>query len=221
MAAASGVSIEIDEAATPIRDEVKGFCEILGLDPLYLANEGKLVAVLPAEEADAALAAMRAHPLGAGARVIGQVGAGEPGRVTMRTSVRRQPDRRHAGRRAAPKNLLKGPICTSSASRRISSTIVAEAARGRRGAARNAGIGKLSGVMPDAIAFCFDVVAKGTPLEGAKLEILEVEGRARCSICGVEFATPTLFTHCPCGSRRHIRLRGEELNVKTMELEID
>jgi hydrogenase expression/formation protein HypE len=86
MATASGVSIQIEEAETPIRDEVKAFCEILGLDPLYLANEGKLVAVLPAEEADAALDAMRAHPLGAGARVIGRVGAGEPGRVTMRTS---------------------------------------------------------------------------------------------------------------------------------------
>ena len=51
----SGVSIEIDETATPIRDEVKGFCEILGLDPLYLANEGKLVAVVPPGEADARL----------------------------------------------------------------------------------------------------------------------------------------------------------------------
>lgn len=100
-------------------------------------------------------------------------------------------------------------------------TIVTEAARGRAVRRVTVEVGKLSGVMSEAIAFCFDVVAKGTPLEGAKLEILEVEGRARCSICGVEFATPTLFTHCPCGSRRHIRLRGEELNVKTMELEID
>jgi hydrogenase expression/formation protein HypE len=83
---ASGVSIEIDETATPIRDEVKGFCEILGLDPLYLANEGKLVAVVPPGEADAALAAMRANPLGIGACLIGHAGNGEAGRVTMRTS---------------------------------------------------------------------------------------------------------------------------------------
>jgi hydrogenase expression/formation protein HypE len=83
----SGVSIEIDETATPIRDEVKGFCEILGLDPLYLANEGKLVAVIPPDEAGAALAAMRANPLGTGACVIGYAGNGETGRrVTMRTS---------------------------------------------------------------------------------------------------------------------------------------
>ena len=86
IAMASGVSIEIEETDTPIREEVKGFCEILGLDPLYLANEGKLVAVVPAADAEAALAAMRDHPLGTGACVIGRVGGGEAGRVTMRTS---------------------------------------------------------------------------------------------------------------------------------------
>jgi hydrogenase expression/formation protein HypE len=87
VAAASGVAIEIDEALTPLRDEVKGFCEILGLDPLYLANEGKIAAVVPAAEADSAVAAMRAHPLGSQAVSIGKVSAGEPGRVTMRTVV--------------------------------------------------------------------------------------------------------------------------------------
>ncbi len=88
IAQASRVSIEIDEAATPIREEVKAFCEILGLDPLYLANEGKIVAIVPRSEAEAALAAMRAHPLGAAARIIGEVlpgGASDTGRVSMRT----------------------------------------------------------------------------------------------------------------------------------------
>jgi hydrogenase expression/formation protein HypE len=85
IAASSEVAIEIDETRTPIREEVKGFCEILGLDPLYLANEGKIVAVVPAEEAEAALAAMQAHPLGRGASIIGSVNQGEAGRVTMRT----------------------------------------------------------------------------------------------------------------------------------------
>jgi hydrogenase expression/formation protein HypE len=82
---AARVSIEIDEAATPLREEVKAFCEILGLDPLYLANEGKIVAVVPADEADAALSAMRAHHLGTESAIIGRVTAGEPGRVTMQT----------------------------------------------------------------------------------------------------------------------------------------
>ncbi|HEX4386399.1 MAG TPA: hydrogenase expression/formation protein HypE [Myxococcales bacterium] len=85
MAAASQVAISIDEAATPLRAEVKGFCEILGLDPLYLANEGKLVAIVPAAEAQAALAAMRAHQYGRDAAIIGEVFEGEKGRVTMQT----------------------------------------------------------------------------------------------------------------------------------------
>jgi hydrogenase expression/formation protein HypE len=85
IAGASQVAIEIEETATPIREEVKAFCEILGLDPLYLANEGKIVVVAPPEEARAALVAMRAHPLGVRAAVIGRIQAGEAGRVTMRT----------------------------------------------------------------------------------------------------------------------------------------
>ncbi|MGZ9409931.1 MAG: hydrogenase expression/formation protein HypE [Methylocystis sp.] len=85
IAEAAQVAIEIDEAVTPLRDEVRGFCEILGLDPLYLANEGKIVAIVPPDEAEQALEAMRAHPLGRQAAVIGTVVAGEPGRVTMRT----------------------------------------------------------------------------------------------------------------------------------------
>ncbi len=85
IAAASAVGIEIDDARTPLRPEVRGFCEILGLDPLYLANEGKLVAVVPPGESEAALAALRAHPLGRDAVVIGAVHAEEPGRVVMRT----------------------------------------------------------------------------------------------------------------------------------------
>lgn len=86
IAEASHVSIEIEEERTPIREEVKAFCEILGLDPLYLANEGKIVAVVPADQADAALAAMRCHPLGTDAAMIGRIGSEIEGRVTMRTT---------------------------------------------------------------------------------------------------------------------------------------
>jgi hydrogenase expression/formation protein HypE len=85
VAEASQIAIEIDESATPIREEVKAFCEILGLDPLYLANEGKIVAIAPPNEADGALAALRAHPLGKRAAIVGRVHSGEAGRVTMRT----------------------------------------------------------------------------------------------------------------------------------------
>jgi len=84
-AEASGVSIHLDEAALPVRDEVRGMCEILGLDPLYLANEGKLLAIVPPEQADACLQAMRAHPAGRDSAVIGQVYADDAGRVVLKT----------------------------------------------------------------------------------------------------------------------------------------
>ncbi|MFG1358571.1 hydrogenase expression/formation protein HypE [Xanthobacter pseudotagetidis] len=85
LAEASRVGIAVRELDLPIRPEVTGFCEILGLDPLYLANEGKLVAVVPPEDAEAALAALRAHPLGRDAAAIGRVSDGRPGRVVMET----------------------------------------------------------------------------------------------------------------------------------------
>jgi len=85
IAEGSRVGLEVEEAGVPVREEVRGFCEILGLDPLYLANEGKLVAVVPAEQADAALAALRAHPFGEHAAIIARVTDSEHGRVVMRT----------------------------------------------------------------------------------------------------------------------------------------
>jgi hydrogenase nickel incorporation protein HypA/HybF len=97
--------------------------------------------------------------------------------------------------------------------------IVSEAAGSRRVRRVTLEVGKLSGVMPDAIAFCFDVVAKDTMLDGAQLDIRLIDGRARCEDCGIEFTTETIFAPCPCGSRRIVRLAGEELMVKTMELE--
>ena len=72
LAAASRVGVKLDEAAIPLRPEVRGACEMLGLDPLYVANEGKLIAVVPPEDADRVLAAMRAHPLGRNAAIIGR-----------------------------------------------------------------------------------------------------------------------------------------------------
>jgi len=84
-AQSSGAGIRIRESALPMREEVKGACEILGLDPLYLANEGKLVAVVAAADADAVLAAMRAHPAGTHAAVIGEVTEQPTGMVLMQT----------------------------------------------------------------------------------------------------------------------------------------
>lgn len=84
-AADSRVALRVDEQALPIRDEVRGMCEILGLDPVYLANEGKLVAVVPGDCSDALLAAMRAHPAGKDSRIIGEVVESPAGTVVMST----------------------------------------------------------------------------------------------------------------------------------------
>jgi hydrogenase expression/formation protein HypE len=81
------VGIRLDEAAIPINEEVRGACEILGFDPLYVANEGKLLAIVPAEAADAVLEAMRGHPLGREAAIIGEAVNEHRGFLTMRTRV--------------------------------------------------------------------------------------------------------------------------------------
>jgi hydrogenase expression/formation protein HypE len=87
IAASARVGIRLDEAAIPVAEQVRGACEILGFDPLYVANEGKCVAIVAPEAADAALAAMRAHPLGREAAVIGEVVADHPGRVMLRSRI--------------------------------------------------------------------------------------------------------------------------------------
>jgi len=81
---AAGVAAEVEEAALPVSDAVRGASELLGLDPLHVANEGKLVAIVPAAEAEAALAAWRAHPLGRRAARVGELRAGRPGELSVR-----------------------------------------------------------------------------------------------------------------------------------------
>lgn len=87
LAAASRVGVDLTESAIPLRPEVRGACEMLGLDPLYVANEGKLIAVVPAADADSVLAAVRAHPQGKNAALIGEVVADHVGMVVMRSLV--------------------------------------------------------------------------------------------------------------------------------------
>ena len=87
IAQAAKVGMLLNEDAIPISEEVKGACEILGLDPLYVANEGKLLAITAASEADRVLAAMQSHPLGREAAIIGEVTDDHPGFVMMKTRV--------------------------------------------------------------------------------------------------------------------------------------
>ena len=86
-AASSRVGIRLREASLPINEVVRGGCEILGLDPLYLANEGKLVAIVPGHCAQATLAAMRAHSCGREAAIIGEVCAAPAGMVVLSTAI--------------------------------------------------------------------------------------------------------------------------------------
>ena len=85
IAAQSKVDMELEESAIPVQEAVRGACELLGLDPLYVANEGKLVAIVDSADAERILAAMREHPLGRQARIIGQVTETNMGLVTLRT----------------------------------------------------------------------------------------------------------------------------------------
>jgi hydrogenase expression/formation protein HypE len=87
LATASNVGVELDETAVPLKAEVRSACEMLGLDPLYVACEGRLVAAVAPEDAASVREAMRAHPLGRDAAVVGRVVADHPGLVTVRSLV--------------------------------------------------------------------------------------------------------------------------------------
>jgi hydrogenase expression/formation protein HypE len=87
IAKASSYGMLLSEQSVPVHESVRGACEILGLDPLYVANEGKLLAVVAPEMSEAVLARMRQHPLGKNAAIIGEVVAAHPGMVLMMTGI--------------------------------------------------------------------------------------------------------------------------------------
>jgi hydrogenase expression/formation protein HypE len=87
LAEASDVGVLLDESAIPVGREVRAACEMLGLDVLYVANEGKLLAVVPPEDAERVLSTMRAHPLGKNAAIIGRIVDDHAGMVVLKTLV--------------------------------------------------------------------------------------------------------------------------------------
>jgi len=108
VARASNVAIVVNEKAVPMREEVRGASEILGIDPLYVACEGRLVIIVDGAETEAALAALRSHPLGEGGR-SDRYREGRPAHArAAEDRVRWDPDRRHAGGRSPAANLLGG-----------------------------------------------------------------------------------------------------------------
>jgi hydrogenase nickel incorporation protein HypA/HybF len=96
--------------------------------------------------------------------------------------------------------------------------IAAESARGRKVLRVVLEIGTLSGVLPDAVRFCFEPCAEGTLVEGAALEIVETPGRARCKACGGEVPLERPFGQCGCGNTDLEWLAGDELRVRELEL---
>jgi hydrogenase nickel incorporation protein HypA/HybF len=96
--------------------------------------------------------------------------------------------------------------------------LIAERFTGRRVTRVILEIGKLAAVVPDALQFCFELCIAGTPAEGARLEILELPGRARCRGCGTELAVGGYFETCSCGSGDLELLAGTELRLKAVEV---
>ncbi len=97
--------------------------------------------------------------------------------------------------------------------------LASEAAKGKRVRSVNVEIGAASGVLPEAVTFSFELVAEGTCVQGAFLNILEIPAAARCENCGGEFAVTSTTFICDCGSFRHILVRGGELLVRSIEVE--
>ena len=96
--------------------------------------------------------------------------------------------------------------------------VVSAASRGEKVERVVLEIGKLSMVVPDAVRFCFDLAARGTPLEGAELEIVEVPGRAACRACGADVVLERPFGRCACGGTDLEWLAGEELRIQAVEV---
>lgn len=96
--------------------------------------------------------------------------------------------------------------------------MVASRAQGRRVAAVHVRVGRLAGVVPESMAFCFDVVTAGTPLDGARLEMDVVDGRQRCRDCGRQDVAEHLILLCPCGSAAVDLVAGDDLTLTAVEL---
>jgi hydrogenase nickel incorporation protein HypA/HybF len=97
--------------------------------------------------------------------------------------------------------------------------IVAEHAQGRRVRRITLEVGRLTCILPSALRFCFDVATQGTALEGASLDIIEIEAQARCRVCGDTFVQGEVVAPCSCGARDFTRISGEELRIKQYEVD--
>jgi len=99
-------------------------------------------------------------------------------------------------------------------------SIVSERAQGQKVLRVTLEVGRLSGMLPEAIRFCFDVCSQGTPVQGALLEIVEIEGRGHCAACGAQPVMTVPLGRCPACHEPSLRMvAGTELKIKEMEIE--
>ena len=165
IAVSSNAGIRLDEAAIPVREEVRGACELLGFDPLYVACEGRFLAIVPVGKADAALAAIRSRPGGEGARRIGSVVADDPGRLVLETRIGSHRLLERLSGRAAPADPLA--LATSMHEYSLVAAMVdrvEKEARERSAVAVHrlgVRIGALSGVEPELFASAFTLCRQG------------------------------------------------------------
>ena len=216
---ASGVAMLVREAAVPVAPAVAGACEILGIDPLYVANEGKLVAVVAADAADAALAALRAVPGGEEAAEIGEVRAEPAGMVLMKSGFGGTAGAGPAGGGPAPPHLLR-PRCTSWRSPTESWASCCRQARRAEGSqgARGGGPPEAGGALGADVRL--RARGQGTDAEGAELELEEVPAAGVCRACGSETEMRSFPLACrACGGLDVEITRGEELRVDWLEIE--
>ncbi len=96
--------------------------------------------------------------------------------------------------------------------------LCAERAAGARVSEVTVEVGRLSGVVPDALRFCYDACAAGTVLEGSRLTVVETDAAARCRTCGCESQPADFLASCPCGSFDLVYIRGDSLRVRHMEV---
>ncbi len=214
-ARSSKVGIRIRERDLPLREQVKGACEILGLDPLYLANEGKLIAVIAPEDAARVLAAMRAHEAGREAVIIGEVVAdsriSSPCRPRLAASASSTCSSASNCRGSASDARTQHRQCDRRSLRRAGGRVAgAPRAAGDRGAGGGAaGCGAL-------LLRCLRQGHRGR--RRACWKFVEITGRAVCSACGAETELHSPFGSCACGGADLRIIAGEELRVKEMEL---
>jgi hydrogenase nickel insertion protein HypA len=209
IASAAGVGVLVTEDDIPVQPAVRGASELLGIDPMYVACEGRRdCAGCPAR---APARPGRRHYRGGDGRTAG--------RRPAENRVRGHPDRGPAGRRSAAADLLKASALVHElAITEHLVNAVSERLPGAKVTCVRLEIGALAGVVADSLRFCFDLVTEGTNLEGAALEISQLPATCHCRVCGQDFEPASPIALCSCGSAEVTVLTGQDLKITSVQV---